>query len=280
MDKKKQFIVCIDSDGCAMDTMNAKHIEYFGPELVKEWNIVNDKKFLETWNKVNLFSKTRGINRFKGFVETFRQMEEKNEKIGEIDQIEKWVNTTDELSNKSLESEIKDLKGKIEVEKLKQLEKLLNWSKNVNIGIKKLEGRDRPFEKVKEAMEKIKENADIAVVSSANKEAILSEWTRHNLMKYVNVIYSQEEGTKKDCINKVKENGYEENKILMVGDSPGDLEAAKDNNVLFFPILFDKEKEYWEEIINIAMEKFLTGNYKGDYENNLIKKFNENLLGQ
>ena len=25
------YAVCVDSDGCAMDTMNIKHILYFGP---------------------------------------------------------------------------------------------------------------------------------------------------------------------------------------------------------------------------------------------------------
>lgn len=28
MTKNKNFVVCIDSDGCAMDTMNYKHYEF------------------------------------------------------------------------------------------------------------------------------------------------------------------------------------------------------------------------------------------------------------
>ena len=34
--KSKDFCVCVDSDGCAMDTMNIKHIRCFGPCMVEE----------------------------------------------------------------------------------------------------------------------------------------------------------------------------------------------------------------------------------------------------
>lgn len=29
--KTKDFLICIDSDGCAMDTMDIKHFRCFGP---------------------------------------------------------------------------------------------------------------------------------------------------------------------------------------------------------------------------------------------------------
>ena len=34
-----QFLICVDSDGCAMDTMDIKHIRCFGPCMVKEWGL-------------------------------------------------------------------------------------------------------------------------------------------------------------------------------------------------------------------------------------------------
>ena len=39
---KFKFIVCIDSDGCAMDTMDIKHIQFFGP-LAAEIFAMKDK---------------------------------------------------------------------------------------------------------------------------------------------------------------------------------------------------------------------------------------------
>ena len=63
---KFKFIVCIDSDGCAMDTMDIKHIQFFGPLAAGIFAIKDKTKFLEEWNRINLFSKTREINRLKG----------------------------------------------------------------------------------------------------------------------------------------------------------------------------------------------------------------------
>ena len=37
--KDKRFAVCVDSDGCAMDTMNIKHFRCFGPCMVEEWRL-------------------------------------------------------------------------------------------------------------------------------------------------------------------------------------------------------------------------------------------------
>lgn len=68
---KDRYIVCIDSDGCVMDTMNFKHKLCFIHWRTKMWNVKNKERFLQIWNNVNLFSETRGINRFKGLYLTF-----------------------------------------------------------------------------------------------------------------------------------------------------------------------------------------------------------------
>ena len=66
-EKKHDYLVCVDSDGCVMDTMNCKHFHCFGPCMVTEWGLEEWKdEILDRWNVINLFSMTRGINRFKG----------------------------------------------------------------------------------------------------------------------------------------------------------------------------------------------------------------------
>ena len=54
--KNKRFLVCVDSDGCAMDTMEVKHRKCFAPKAVEIWNLQDkEAEFLEVWNKVNLY---------------------------------------------------------------------------------------------------------------------------------------------------------------------------------------------------------------------------------
>jgi len=68
-EKKHDYLVCVDSDGCAMDTMNCKHFHCFGPCMVTEWALEQwEEEILHRWNDINLFQMTRGINRFKGLV--------------------------------------------------------------------------------------------------------------------------------------------------------------------------------------------------------------------
>ncbi len=180
--KTKDFLVCVDSDGCAMDTMEAKHRNCFGPEAVNVWNLHSIKDhFLEVWNKINLYTKTRGINRFKGIVTTWEVLEAEGIQMPDISSLKKWTETTPELSNRALELEIKKTNNE-------QLKKALEWSESVNKAIKNLSGHDHPFEGAKEGLAASKEVADVAIVSSANSAAVLDEWTRHGLAPFVDLM--------------------------------------------------------------------------------------------
>jgi len=252
---KFKFIVCIDSDGCAMDTMDIKHIQFFGPLAAEIFAIKDKTKFLKEWNRINLFSKTRGINRFKGLLLSLKFAEQNGESVGDYTVFQKWCDETLSLSNQSLEEAYADSLDPV-------LKKALEWSKAVNNGIEsELKGKDRPFEGVKEALEIISQSAQIAIVSSANSEAVNSEWERHGLMPFVSEFFGQERGSKFAAIKEIKSQGFSPENILMIGDAPGDLEAAKNNEVHFYPILYGKEKESWSNLINGILKEFLNNKY-------------------
>ncbi|HYW94004.1 MAG TPA: hypothetical protein VE870_00285, partial [Bacteroidales bacterium] len=76
----KPFFIGIDSDGCAFDTMEIKQKECFCPNLIKSFELQKISKYArETWEFVNLYSTTRGINRFLALIETFRLLSERPE---------------------------------------------------------------------------------------------------------------------------------------------------------------------------------------------------------
>ena len=105
--RKKDFLICVDSDGCAMDTMDIKHFRCFGPCLVEEWNLKDwETPILARWNEMNLYTMTRGINRFKGLVKMLREVHETYTEIEEIEILEDWVEKSDELSNAALQRAI------------------------------------------------------------------------------------------------------------------------------------------------------------------------------
>ncbi|ALG47526.1 HAD family hydrolase [Clostridium perfringens] len=270
--KQKDFLICIDSDGCAIDTMDIKHIKCFGPCMVTEWNLEEWKEpILERWNEVNLYTLTRGINRFKGLAVALIEINEKYITIEGLDEFVRWTEETKELSNESLE---------VEIEKTNNicLKKALEWSKSVNKSIDLLSDDEKcPFEGVKEAIILAKKVADIAIVSSANEKAVLDEWNKHGLLENVDIVLTQNIGSKSYCINKLIAKGYSRNNVLMVGDALGDLKAAEENEALYYPIMVRKEKESWSRFSKEALERFTSNSYYGEYQEKVIAEFKENL---
>jgi phosphoglycolate phosphatase-like HAD superfamily hydrolase len=265
--KSKKFLVCVDSDGCAMDTMNVKHKKCFAPKAIEVWGLQEiETRFLVVWDMVNLYSKTRGINRFKGLVKTFELLEAEGIEMPDFSSIRNWTENSIELSNPALEKAI-------EKKADDQLIKTLEWSNRVNKAIRELPEDDKPFINVKEGLETISKIADIAIVSSANKAAVQAEWTRHELGSYVQVLLGQEAGSKAFCISALKEGNYSLDEVLMVGDAPGDLDAALKNGVLYYPILVGKEAFSWKRLAEEALGKLADGSYRGEYQKNLIDEF-------
>lgn len=265
-EKRKDFLICVDSDGCAMDTMDVKHEKAFCPQLIRVFGLEEYADLITPfWMKVNLFSATRGINRFKGMLLTFEALQARGVEIPGLPEIARWVNEARELSNPNLEAEI--ARGGSPA-----LQKVLEWSKAVNRAIHELPQDDKPFGGVKEGLAAAHLVADTAVVSSANAGAIHSEWNRHGLAEYMNVMLGQEVGSKAACIRALADGRYDKDKVLMVGDALGDLEAAQKNGVLFYPILVGHEEESWQRLAEEALHKLLHGIYRGAYQELLIKE--------
>lgn len=270
--KKRDYLICVDSDGCAMDTMDIKHIRCFGPCMVEEWGLSEwESPILSRWNEINLYTMTRGINRYKGLVMALKEIDEAYTKIEGLDVLEDWVENSDELSNPALERAIGE-KDNI------ALKKALSWSRKVNESINALSfDEKKPFEGVKEGLAYAHPYADIAIVSSANFQAVEEEWELYGLLDYVDIILAQDTGSKAYCIQELVKKGYDKSHVLMTGDAPGDHAAAEKNGVFYYPILVRHEKESWIEFKDVAVGKLLDGSYGGSYQEEKIRRFRENL---
>lgn len=271
-EKKKEFLICVDSDGCAMDTMDIKHIRCFGPCMVEEWSLEEwGEEILARWNDINLYTMTRGINRFKGLAMALLEINEKYTKIEDVEVLAKWVDESDELSNNALTRAM-------ESNDSIALKKALSWSNKVNASINEIPFEEKtPFEGVKEGLAYAHEVADIAIVSSANLQAVVEEWELYGLLDHVDIILSQNVGSKAYCIREMLKKGYDKDKVMMTGDAPGDYDAAKKNDVFYYPILVRHEKESWLEFKETAVNRLLNGNYEGEYQAAKVEAFLENL---
>lgn len=269
---QKDFLFCIDSDGCAIDGMTVKHKECFGPSFIEIWDCgEKNQELLNYWNQINLYSDMRGINRFKGLVLELRYAVSKGYLQLDYEKLENWVNETDELSNESLKRQIGKNQDPI-------LRRALGWSELINDKISKLpDEKKKAFSEVKHTFELIRKKADIVIVSSANRDAVIEEFRYNNLLDFVSDILTQESGTKSECIKSMIARGYEKDHVVMVGDAPGDIDAAKSNGVLYYPIIVNAENQAWKELreqalFDIVEEKYRMkkmGEYEEEYFRNL-----------
>lgn len=259
----KEYLYCIDSDGCAMDTMTIKHVKCFGPQFITVFGLAKyQNELIKRWNDINLYEKTRGINRFAGLHMILNEIDSDYMKINGLDEYNVWYNSTDAFSEAALEDYI-SAHNRAEYN-LSCLFKALKWSKETNKCINALtEEEKKAFPGVKETIELLHDFADVAVVSSANRAAVEEEWERCGLLEHVDYVCAQDIGDKKSCIANILSKGYDRKKTVMIGDAVGDEEAASCNGVGYFQIVPGRETESWEQLKHIAEE---------------LKEVNERLL--
>jgi phosphoglycolate phosphatase-like HAD superfamily hydrolase len=275
--RQHSYFVGIDSDGCVFDTMEIKHKECFIPNIIKYWKLQAISKYARAAAEfVNLYSKWRGINRFPALTKAFELLRDWPEpmrrgvKLINWTPLQNWIDSGATLGNPALEAEVARTGDPI-------LRLTLEWSKAVNRSIAEMVEGVPPFPFLRESVEKLSRRADIICVSATPGEALEREWQEHNIAKYAAVICGQEMGSKKEHLKLAAGGKYEKDCVLMIGDAPGDLSAARANGALFFPVNPGHEEASWERFNREAIERFFNHTYAGAYEASLIAEF-ETLL--
>lgn len=275
---KHEFLICIDSDGCAFDTMELKHKECFIPNIIKYWDLQPISKFArEAAEFVNLYSKWRGINRFPALTQTFDLLAEREEvkargvKLPDVPNLRKWIASESKLGNPALEAYCARLNEL-------DMHRTLQWSKAVNDTVKDIVSSGLPpFPWVRESLEKASPKADLMVCSATPVVALREEWEGQKMDHYVFTIAGQEQGKKSEHIALASEGRYDKAHILMVGDAPGDQKAAEANGALFYPINPGHEDLSWKRFHDEALDKFFAGEFAGAYQASLITEFEQYL---
>ena len=268
----KEFFIGIDSDGCVFDSMEIKHKECFAPMFIKHFGLQAVSKYArEVWEFVNLYSKTRGANRFPalsrslGLLGARPQVIARKVEVPDSKAVDEWIARETKLGNATLAAEVKN--GN------KGLEQVKRWSDAVNAAVEDIVHGVPPFPLVCESLEKMNNKADAMVISQTPADALKREWAEHGIEKDVRIIAGQEMGTKTEHIKFAAVGKYPLTKILMIGDAPGDFKAAKSNGALFFPINPGAEEASWERFFKEGLNRFFAGTYAGDYEAALVKEF-------
>ena len=268
------FFVGIDSDGCAFDAMEIKHQECFTPATIRCWGLQPVARAArETALFVNLYSTYRGLNRWVALVKVFELLAEREE----VERRGVAVPTGEKLRQfiASGEYPLSDsgLRAYAAEHPDPELDRGLAWNDAVNAAIEDMVEGVPPFPWVRESLQKMADAADLMVVSATPVEALKREWAEHALAQYMSVIAGQEMGTKAQHIQYAAKGKYTDDRILLIGDAPGDRDAAMTTGVHYYPINPGREEQSWQRFHDEALDRFLGGTYAGEYEAALIAEF-------
>jgi len=311
--KTKDFFIGIDSDGCAFDTMEVKHKFCFAIAVCQAFGLAALARILrDVWDFVNLNGQTRGCNRWLALRDTLGYLRELSPYdrfdgflAAHLEAIEQFIQAADAVAEIRLSNDgmLLFADGRLDDAAKATLQAVVAdpvtlangptgreivtadtspascilrlglWTHLVN-GLVEVRVHDvPPFPHVRESLEKVAGGADVMVVSATPNEALEREWAEHDIAGFVGMICGQEMGKKAEHIEHGAVGKYDADKILMVGDAPGDMKAAKANDALFYPINPGNEAASWQRFHDEAVEKFFAGEYAGDYEQALIDEF-------
>ncbi|MES0341221.1 MAG: HAD hydrolase-like protein [Candidatus Humimicrobiaceae bacterium] len=278
--RTKDFFIAIDTDGCITDNMNGKQMLIFHPQFMEFYDLWKiETYFREVAEYYNLFSVDRGCNRFVAISLTLKALDQRkdvDEVLPDVDLLDKYIAYTKEqnlgLGNPSLEAYLDSNPTDL------FYYKLLGWSEAVNRTFPHISAKIPPFSGVKETLEEMAGFADVVVVSKTPYEDLVNYWEDQGIDKYVQVIAGQEMGSKGHHIEVARTAGeYGGDEVLMLGDGNGDLKAVKANNGLFYPVTPGREQQCWNNISD-TLNRFKDKEYRGSFEETLLKGFKEALL--
>lgn len=273
----REFFIGVDSDGCVFDTMELKHKECFIPQIIRCWGLQPISKFARSAAEfVNLYSKWRGTNRFPALLLTFDMLADwpdamaRGLALPDVGPLRDWIARESRLAGPALRAEAERTGDPV-------LARAVEWNDAVNASIEQMVAGVPPFPFVRESLAMAAGSADVVCVSATPAEALAREWAEHDIARYTRVIAGQEMGTKREHLAYATAGKYSPGHVLMIGDAPGDLRAARENGALFYPIDPGSEEQSWRRFLEEAFSRFLAGQYAGEYEESLIARFNELL---
>lgn len=273
------FLIAIDSDGCVFDSMEVKQHGHFHPLILKHWGLESLKHEVVTLaDYVNLHSPLRGSNRFVALHRTFELLAEtkafqvSGKELSWLVPLGEWVTSEPNLHHETL---------KLAAEKDPRLQTVLDWSLAVNADIAENMGPVPCFAGVREALSVLREQADLVVVSLSPHHALQSEWGGAGLTELVDAIAGFDVGGKPHQLTlAMVQSGVPPEKVLLMGDAPGDLRAARECGIAFYPILPGQESACWRQFVESDFDLFLQGTYRQGREQVLVQVFEQFLSAE
>lgn len=274
--RRHDALAGVDSDGCVFATMEVKQCRHFHPLIIRWWGLEAIAPLVrETAGFVNLRSAWRGADRFVNLLRLFELLAANaaaraGAALPDLTSLRAYCRQEAPRSNATL-AEAAARTGDPE------LARVLAWSRAVDADIATRMAPVPPFAWARRGLERLAADCDLVVVSQTPEAALAREWRQHGLAGLPARICGQERGSKRRQLEWAAAGRYPPGRVLMIGDAPGDLEAAEACGALFYPVMPGAEEDSWRRLHEEACDRFLAGRYAGDYAETLKAEFRRAL---
>lgn len=251
----KQFLVGVDFDGTVFDSMRLKHSGAFIPTMIRVWKLeAYRQQVRQVCEEINLYSKTRGINRFPGLSIAFDRLRVQGVPVPEDAALKDFLQQGQGYSNQCLCAYMKTRSDPF-------LQELLYWSQESDrIFAERMKALE-PFSSVKAALSELSPYAELVLISSASKALMEQDLKRVGLDTLFTEVLGQENGSKTEQLKKCMASKYTSEQLLMIGDAMGDCQAVREAGGRFYPIMPGKEEDSWQRFIKEGIPMLLSGSY-------------------
>ena len=237
--RKREFLLCTDICGSALDTLRSRQEQAYCPALVEVFELEEHaQEARRAWMSVAL--------------------------VPGLDGILHWVESGSELTHGALAARVKRGAGPA-------LARALAWSREVNRRLTAMPKECAPFAAVEGCLAAVRAVADVVAMGTGTPAAVRGEWTRGGLSGYTDAVFAAPQDGKAEALIPVFGAGYLPSHMLVVGDTLGDAALAAQAGALFFPILPGREEACWQRLAEEGFPKFLHGSFAGAYEDTLRK---------
>jgi phosphoglycolate phosphatase-like HAD superfamily hydrolase len=250
--------------------MERKQKQVFIPQAIASLGFADiADRYRATAERVNLYSRTRGANRFEALATCLAIMRDDPElhaRVPDPAPLWEFVRSGRPLSHESFRDYAAARPSAF-------VSLVLHWSAESNKRITAEIAAGRPFPGAAECIAALTQFARVMVVSATPREALRAEWSGAGLLEHVDEVAGQERGPKKAQLAEARAAGFAGDSCLVIGDAPGDHAAAEANDMRFFPVIPGREQACWEELLETGIERFRRGGFAGTYQNKLLTDF-------
>lgn len=230
--------------------MTWKHEHAFLPALIDEFQLLEwADSVSESWFRINLYSETRGINRFMGFHKCLQELWDlKDRRLrGQLGQD---PNELRPILGDPAMCNTGSIKAAISAGPVPPLlPRALSWSKRVTAILEDSHVVHKTFPTAVEVLQKLANRGEVNVISQAPHDTLAVEWKQANLTRFTSRILGQEFGSKVEQARSVAGQSIPE--CLLVGDAPGDAAAARELGCHFYLIRPGDEEAAWRELLKL-----------------------------